>query len=480
MTRPQQATLRLITQLGVALIAPLALADQPPNVVFIFTDDQGWGDVAAFGHPHVQTPHLDALARGGMRLTQFYVMSPVCSPSRAALITGRFAAETGVHYAIGGEAGTRYNSVPWLDPELPTVYDAFGAAGYVTGHYGKWHVGHRGPAGEAPPPAEYGIQVSGTTHSTGPGMVRHGERMTNGNKSELIANRAEEFIAAHSERPFYLNLWFHDPHAVLEPSVEQMEPYLEHSAVWGNRTQVMEMPSSLTVYYAILSNIDRAVGRVVAALEQAGVRDNTIIVFSSDNGPSPLWSRNTGHAGAGLAGPFRGTKASLYEGGIRVPFIIQWPGRVPANQVDDTSVVAAVDMFPTLAALAGVPLPVGAQLSGLDRSAVMRGNPQPRTAPLFWEYRFGNWGRDIDKSPRLAIRDGDWKLLMNPDGSRKELYNLARDHSETENAARYEPEVLSQLEGQLMRWFGERVPDPDKAPPFAGRKAWRMPQSGDL
>jgi len=466
-----------------AFFALATLADRQPNIVFVFTDDQGWGDLGSYGHPHIQTPNIDALAKDGMRFTQFYVGSPVCSPSRAAKITGRHAAETGVHYAIGGPAGNRFNSVPWLDPDIPTMYDVFAAAGYVTGHYGKWHMGWRDSEGNpaAPPPSEYGVQVSGTTHSTGPQMNLRGERMTNGNKSEIIANRAVEFIDEYKDKPFLLNLWFHDPHAILEPTTEMMEMYKEHSALWGVESPRQEFVSSLTVYYSIITAIDTAVGRIVDALDKAGIRDDTIILFSSDNGPSPLWSRNTGHEGAGLTGPFRGTKASIYEGGIRVPLVANWRGRFPANIVDDQSVISAIDMMPTLAALAGVPMIEDDEISGLDMSRAFLGEPiAERQEPLFWEYRFGNWGRDIQKSPRLAIRDGDWKLLMNPDGDRKELYNLARTPNETENAALYEPVVLERLETQLMKWYNEKVPDHDKAPPFAGRMHWQMPRSGDL
>jgi len=466
------------------VLGVLSAEERKPNVVFIFTDDQGWGDIGAFGHPHLKTPNLDGLARDGLRLTNFYVASPVCSPSRAAAITGLHAPETGIHYAMGGPAGDRFNSVAYLDPNLPTIYDVFADAGYVTGKYGKWHMGWRDSKGKeiAPPPAAYGIHVSRTTHSTGPSMDQADEPLTNYNKSKIIADRAVEFIDEYGEKPFFLSLWFNDPHAILEPTREMMEPYKRYSGLWETKDSELEsLPGSLTVYYAIITAIDTAVGRIVKKLEEAGIRDDTIILFSSDNGPSPLWSANTATAGAGLAGPFRGVKASLYEGGVRVPFIASWPRRIPRNVVDDTSIVSTIDFMPTLATLAGIPMPYQDRISGLDMSEALLGNPiKVRPEPLLWEYRFGNWGRAIEKSPRLAIRDNDWKLLMNPDGSRKELYNLARQPNETENAARYETEVLERLETILMTWFNEKVLDPGLAPPFAGRTQWRMPRSSDL
>ncbi|MEM9857278.1 MAG: sulfatase-like hydrolase/transferase [Bacteroidota bacterium] len=440
-----------------------------PNIVFIFTDDQGWGDVGAYGHPKVKTPNLDQLANEGMLLTQFYVGSPVCSPSRATLLTGRFAPETGIHYAIGGPAGNRYNSVKHLDPELPNIYKTFVENGYKTGHYGKWHLGH---GEDAPEPADYGVEEYRVTNGNGPKLSSKKKKLTNANKSEVTADYGVEFIRRNKNSPFFLSLWINDPHAVLDPTEEQMAPYLglTHKAVRD------KMRNSQTVYYSIISSIDKAVGRVVQQLEDLGLRENTIIIFSSDNGPSPLWSAGTGHAGSGLAGPFRGVKGSLYEGGIRVPFIVSYPGAIPKGVVENKSVVGAVDMYPTLANLAGLDIKLVNNLDGEDRSEVFRGNSSSRENPMMWEYRMGNWGRSLNDSPRLVIRDGDWKLLMNPDRSRVELYNLEEDRNETENRARYEKDILADLENKLMTWWKDEVPNPEKAPTTSGQIKWKMPQ----
>lgn len=455
-----------------------ALYARQPNIIFFFCDDLGWGDLGAYGNTVINTPHIDGLARDGMRLTQFYVNSPVCSPSRAALLTGRNPSEIGIHYAIGGSAGRFYNSCAWLDEELTTIYDVFQAAGYRTGHFGKWHIGHEAnEAGEMPPPpAAYGLDVSGTTHSTGPGFVKKGERMTNANKSELLGKRGAEFVNEYKDEPFFLSLWIMDPHSVLDPTEEQMKPYLKHT-----HDQVIDhYRSSLTVYYAIISAIDKAVGEVVQAVEDNGLAEDTIIIFSSDNGPSPLWSAGTGHAGAGSSGPFRGVKSSLYEGGIRVPFIVKWPGQTPANVVDDRTVMAAVDMLPTLPALAGIETPELGDIDGENLAAALLGEVQQRERPLFWDYRFGAWGRAIQNSPRLAMRDGDWKLMLNPDGSRVELYNLKEDPSETSNCAAYEMDRVEAMRSQLLRWMETDVMDPERVPNWSGSKGWRYPVSGDL
>ena len=224
-----------------------SLSARQPNVIFFFCDDLGWGDLGAYGNKDIATPHIDGLAREGLRLTQFYVNSPVCSPSRAALLTGRNPSEIGIHYAIGGDAGRYYNSSRWLDDELTTIYDVFKQAGYRTGHFGKWHIGHEpGEDGEsAPPPSEYGLDISGTTHSTGPSFVKQGEFMDNSNKSELLGKRGAEFVEEYKDEPFFLSLWIMDPHSVLDPTEEQMKPYLRHT-----HNQVLERyRSSLTVYY---------------------------------------------------------------------------------------------------------------------------------------------------------------------------------------------------------------------------------------
>jgi arylsulfatase A-like enzyme len=447
--------------------------DPRPNVVIIMTDDQGWGDLGAFGHPHIKTPHLDALARGGMRLTNFYANSPVCSPTRAAYYTGKMAPETGVHYAIGGPAGNQYNSVPWLSPDHVTINDVFRAAGYRTGHFGKWHLGWRNAEGEAvaPHPSEYGVDESFASHNVGAPVQVQGERLTNGNKSELIGRRTVEFIERNKHRPFLAHVWIMDPHAVLDPSQEAMDPFMDYT----HRSQ-SHYRSPLTIYYATIANIDRAVGAIVEKLKAEGLYENTIILFTSDNGPAPMFADSTALSTGGQAGPFRGVKASLYEGGIRVPFIAHWPGRIPAGLLDEETIMCTADFMPTLADLLDLHIPAAAEISGESLAPIFRGQPAQRENPIFWEYRFGNWGRQHERSPRLAIRDGDWKLLLNPDRSRVELFNLREDITETANQAKFNPEKVAELEAKLMAWWNEKVPDHHLAPAGSGQRTWNLPR----
>lgn len=488
----------MLTKLSIIAVLSIAMpvqgaklqeanSEERPNVVFIVADDLGWGDLAVYGHPRVKTPNLDALASEGVLLTQFYMNSPVCSPSRAAILTGRNPAEIGIHYAIGANAGDTLNDPDWLDPDLETIYDLFRDAGYRTGHFGKWHLGAETPVGRAPPPRDYGLDISATTNSTGQ-KLKHGKRIlvedTLGNastantllrrdSSQAISESAIDFIATNKDQPFLVSLWLLEPHAVLDPSEEQMQPYLDltHEKVRDRYR------GSETVYYASLTNIDSQLGKLFDYLKREDLFDNTILIFTSDNGPSPLWSKGTSHAGAGHSGPFRGMKGSLYEGGLRVPFIVSWPRELPKAYVDTESVVAAIDLLPTLAGLAGMSKVGLTDLDGEDRSSVLKGKIEERESPLFWEYRAGSWGRDIQRSPRLAMRQGPWKLMMNPDGSRVELYNLDDDITETSNVANYESETVERMRVMLLNWFENEVPDRDNAAPHAGKRVWEGPGS---
>jgi len=198
------------------------------------------------------------------------------------------------------------------------------------------------------------------------------------------------------------------------------------------------------------------------------------VVFSSDNGPAPIWGIDTAHSGAGDVGPLRGCKASLYEGGIRVPFIAFWPGHTPAGQVDDTTILSGVDLLPTFCSLAGIKVNHDQILDGQDMSQAILGIPMKRTKPLMWEYRFGPWGRYLQKSPALAIRDGDWKLMMNPDRSRVELYNLKENPCEVDNLARENPQIVRRMSRQLLQWHNA-LPSSTTMPAGAGSFAYPWP-----
>lgn len=226
-------------------------------------------------------------------------------------------------------------------------------------------------------------------------------------------------------------------------------------------------------YFAAISYMDELVGQVLAERTRLKLADNTLILFSSDNGPENIRIRNAGHSGVGSAGPFRGRKRSLYEGGIRVPGIVRWPGKVPAGKIDDTAVVAGVDWLPTLARLANTPVPANHKLDGEDMSDVLMGKTRARSTPLFWEWRLRVIGEPFHQSPMLAMREGDWKLLMNPDHSRVELYEITKDLTQLSNVAAKHPQIVARLSERLLAWQQELPPGPRDE--NAGKVTYALP-----
>lgn len=441
-------------------------ASKPPNVIFILADDLGWGDLRCYGSKVAQTPNIDRIAKEGLRFANFYVNSPVCSPTRTGFMTGRFPSELRIHAHFAGADLNEKRGMPQaLDPNTFTLADCLHNAGYATGHFGKWHLGDI-------PPAEYGfderkVYAFGTTPDWGndPTFWRR--------SSELIADEAIRFIEKHREGPFYVNVWTHATHAPLDPSPEQMAPFdkFRSDRVTGTFTTPHE------VFYGSLMEMDRNVGRILAKLDELGLAENTIVVFSSDNGPEDIHLGETAHSGVGSAGPFRGRKRSLYEGGVRTPFIVRWPGHTPANVIDENTVLSGVDFIQSIATLCGAKVPGDAQFDGEDMSAALTGTPRDRAKPLFWERRFTVIGDTVNMSPMLSIREGNWKLLINPDLSRIELYDIPHDPVEVDNVARENPDVVKKLSKKLLDWHNSLPQGPiDKN---AGALAMPWPRNDD-
>lgn len=462
---------RLATAIGCCLhsIATLAAAEPPPanrpNIVFILTDDMGYGDPACYGGAFAPTPNIDRLAREGVRFTQYYAASPICSPSRTGLLTGMYPARWRITSYLQTRKGNRAcEQADFLDPKAPTLARTLQAAGYATGHFGKWHMGGGRDVTNAPPFSAYGFDEHASTWEspephpdiTATNWIWSPEdKVKRWDRSAFFVDKALDFLKRHRDQPCYVNVWPDDVHTPWVPSQERLSEYPNG-------------PEEERNFRAVLDEYDRQVGRLLAGLKELGLDERTLLIFASDNGPLPTFQ---GRRAAGL----RGSKLSLYEGGLRMPFLVRWPGHTPAGHLDDQSVLQAVDLFPTLCALAGAATPKDARLDGQDFSAALLGQPTAtRAQPLFWEYGRNEdafaYPKGADRSPNVAVREGNWKLLLNADGSGRELYNIIADPKETTNLTDKEPSVADKLAAQALAWR-KSLP----APPPASASASSQP-----
>ena len=371
-----------------------ALAEIPaqhPNILFIFIDDMGYADLSCYGNTKVKTPHIDRLAAEGIRFTQFYVNSPLCSPSRVAMTTGQYPARWRINSYLDNRRSNRNRKMAdYLDPRAPSLARQLKAAGYATAHFGKWHMGGGRDVDNAPHPEAYGFDESSVAFEglgdrlliKNDGLSRQSAALGQGqitwvDKHEITGIRVDQtldFIKRCTDKPFYINFWLNDVHDPFIPTPAQLERF---KGVTDNPYEQK--------FFAVLDEMDRQIGRLMQGLSQMGLNEKTLVIFASDNGPTdwPHYYRE-GHLPPGDSGPFRGRKWSLYEGGIRIPFIVRWQGVVPAGKVDRTTVASGVDLFPTVCRLVGAPLPPHAQPDGRDIGPALLGKPIVRKNPLFW------------------------------------------------------------------------------------------------
>jgi len=353
----------------------------------------------------------------------------------------------------------------WLDPSVTTLPRLLKQSGYATAIFGKWHMGN-GPG--APEPGAYGYDAYRTHAGNGPHWDEKAKYFR-AKSTDYIVDETIQFIEQHRGQPFYVDVRTLVPHATLDPTPEQMKPYARFGPVDA------PYPGAMQIYYATVSNLDQGVGRLLAKLDEMGLSDNTIVMFSSDNGPEDIHVSNASHSAVGSAGPFRGGKRSLYEGGIRLPFLVRWPNHVRAGRVDNDSVMTSVDLLPTLTKIAGVDLPAGYRGDGEDVGDILLRQSRPRTKNIFWEWRVPVIGTVLNHAPRLAIREGNWKLLMNPDRSRVELFDIPRDPSELHDMADRRPEIVKALAEKLLAWQATIPEGPIL--PGAGSNAYPWPQA---
>ena len=445
-----------------ALPAVIAAADvRRPNIIVVLVDDLGYADFSCYGG-NVKTPNVDRLAAEGIRFTQYYVNSPICSPSRTAFLTGQYPIRWDItSYIDNRELNRRRGMAQFLDPKAPSLARILRTAGYRTGHFGKWHLGGGRDVGEAPLPSEYGFDASLTqfeglgdrvlpliddhdgrpvrrfplgeaSEKLGRGQINWIDRCK---VTEAFVDRAIEFVrAAESEgRPFYVNLWPDDVHTPLHPPAE----------LRGDG-------SKRARYEGVLANMDAQLGPLFEHVRQnSALRENTVILVMSDNGPEP---------GAGSAGRFRGAKANLYEGGVRAPLIVWGPGLITPSRrgsTDEITVISTIDLAPSLLRIAGGNSRA-ARFDGTQMSEALRGRPRKgRPGTLYWKRPPDRPGPPADRWPDLALREGNWKLLMMEDGSELELFDLAADPAEERNLAGQNPRIADRLRKRLEEWNGK-------------------------
>ena len=439
---------------------PLASAERP-NIVLVFIDDMGWGDFSCFGNADVQTPQIDRLASEGLCFEQFYVNSPICSPSRTAISTGQYPQRWKItSYLSNRDHNRRRGMAQWLDPSAPMLARSLQESGYATGHFGKWHMGGQRNVDDAPPISDYGFDVSLTNfEGMGPKLLplvlrpgedkpgkiwKDAERLGEGYQWMLRSRITGGFVdaaipfikrAQAANQNFYINLWPDDVHSPYWPPVDK----------WADGKRGL--------YRSVLAEMDRQLGKLFDYIHStAALRENTLILVCSDNGPEP---------DAGSAGPFRGFKTQLYEGGIRSSLVVWGPGYLKKiNYVDRDSVFAAIDLVPTLLQITGTPPPAGVTFDGEALPGTLLGDGGSRTAALCFQRppdRDAFYG-DEDL-PDLAIRDGKWKLLCEYDGIEPELYDLNSDRGETRNLSDRHPEITARLTAQIIAWHQALPPD---------------------
>lgn len=430
----------------------------PPNIILIFIDDMGWSDWSCFGNPDASTPNIDRMAAEGIAFEQFYVNSPICSPSRVAISTGQYPQRWGItSYLAYRDRNKERGLENWLDPEAPMLARSLKEAGYRTGHFGKWHMGGQRDVTEAPPITVYGFDTSLTNFegmgpkllplTMEPGWEKPGKIWADAEilggpvtwmqRSTITGGFVKEALAfmqkaVTDKKPFYVNVWPDDVHSPFFPPVEK----------WGETKR--------DLYLAVLEEMDRQFHPLFHYIRtNEKLRNNTLVLICSDNGPE---------FGAGRAGHLKGYKTHLFEGGIRSPLIVWGPGLTPEGSTgtrNKTSILAAIDLVPSLLSLGGARGPDAVTYDGEDLLTTLLGRTEAsRKAPIFFSRppdRKNFYG--FENLPDLAVRDDQWKLLCDYDGGSPQLYNLETDPGESRNVAEDNPDVVQKLSQKTIDWW---------------------------
>lgn len=446
----------LVICFAFAIFANIAAAATKPNIIIILADDLGVCDLGYTGSKFYDTPNIDRLATESMRFNQAYAACPVCSPTRAAMMTGKYPPRIGITDYIGGFAKGRLLPAPNADHlrlEEITIAESLKKAGYVTGHVGKWHLGGEG---FMPEQQGFDVNVGGCAKGHPPSYFSPYkiENLPDGPVGEYLTDRlateCEKFIEANKDHPFFLNFCSYAVHTPLQAKREMIKKYEAKAATvlagadaWRKEAKTVDRRiQNHAVYGAMVESLDDSVGRVLKKLAQLGLDQNTVIIFTSDNG-----GLSTGKNGPTSNAPYRAGKGWLYEGGIREPLLIRWPGVTKAGSQCNTPVIT-MDFYPTILTAAGAPHNPRQHRDGIDLTPLLKGG-SIADRPLFWHYpHYGNQGGQ----PGSAIRVGDWKLIDWLDSQRTELFNLKDDVGEMHNLASTNPKKLAELQAQLNQW----------------------------
>ena len=471
------ALLRILCLIGSASL-PAQAADRP-NIIFFLADDLGQRDLGSYGSTFYETPNLDRVAREGARFTDAYAACPVCSPTRASIMTGQWPQRTGITDYIGAplrpeqwKRNTPSLPAPYADRlalDAPTLAKAMKGAGYATFFAGKWHLG---PEGFWPENQGFDSNLGGIDKGGPYGGKKYfspygNPRLSDGPEGEHLPDRlateAAKFIEANKDRPFFAYFAFYDVHTPLMAREDLRQKYEEKrtrlglAEKWGREEpRDVRVVQEHAVYAAMVEAMDLAVGKVLAKLDELGLAKNTLVIFTSDNGGL---STSEGSPTSNL--PLRGGKGWMYEGGIREPLLVRWPAVVQAGSVVKAP-VSSPDFFPTLLEAAGAQPQAGQVLDGVSLIPVLKGGTLPERA-LFWHYpHYGNQGG----APSAAVRRGDWKLIEWQEDGRTELFNVAQDIGEKTDLAAKEPQRVARLRDELHAWqkqVGAKFPIPNPA-----------------
>ena len=454
-----------------------------PNIVFILADDMGWADLPVYGNSFNEAPNLTRMASEGIRFTDAYAACPVCSPTRASIMSGQYPARVGITDFITGhwrpyeEVIVPKNRTQYLPEEIITIGECMQEAGYTTGYFGKWHLGNE----ERHQPWNQGFETSNVYR--GGGFFHYAEKMSTplirepGKVlSEALTDLSLDFIEASKDEPFFLFLAHYDVHVQLDADSMLIEKYLHKEKVDGYPCNA--------VYAAMVEHVDKSVGRILERLDSLGLSENTLVVFFSDNGglisrfdQIPLLAKSKQHIYVGDTllyvatsnAPLRAEKGTIFEGGIKEPLIVRWPKKIAKGQVSD-AIISSVDFYPTFAELAGINLPLYQKYDGISLVDLMEGaEPDPDRA-IFWHYPVYH-----HDEPASAVRKGKWKLIHNLVNDRRYLYNLENDVGETNDLSQSEQEIANELYQLLDEWridCGAELPVPNPSFIPEGRYEW--------